>query len=79
MPPLSQHVRIALLNAQIAADEDRAPRSITGILLYGVLAVDDCNLTQVCVRTTWLKRKSDAGPLPSAPSREARRVLISRF
>ncbi|MDX6289162.1 MAG: hypothetical protein QOH42_961 [Blastocatellia bacterium] len=64
LPPLSQHVRIALLYAQKAADEDKSEAINNWHLLYGVLAVEDCDLAKVLRAHDLVKEKVRRGPSP---------------
>jgi hypothetical protein len=64
LPSLSQHVQAALINAQRAADEDKSQVINNWHLLYGVLAVEDCDLTKALNERGLVKEKVRRGPSP---------------
>jgi hypothetical protein len=64
LPSLSQHVSEALVNARDAADADKSELINNWQLLYGVLAVDDCDLTQKLNERGLVKEKVKRGPAP---------------
>lgn len=64
LPSLSQHVRAALTKAKNAADEDKSDAINNWHLLYGVLAVDDCDLTTALRERGLVKEKVRRGPSP---------------
>ena len=64
MPEISGHVKQALINAQKAADEDKSETINNWHLLYGILAVDDCDLTVTLRERGLFKEKVRRGPSP---------------
>ena len=61
LPPLSDHVRDALIAAQKAADEDASDTINSWHLLYGALAVEDCDLAMVLREKGLVKEKVRRG------------------
>ena len=64
LPSVSEHVQAALINAQKAADEDKSEAINNWHLLYGVLAVEDCNLALELGKRGLVKEKVRRGPSP---------------
>ncbi|MDX6498242.1 MAG: hypothetical protein QOG23_1502 [Blastocatellia bacterium] len=68
LPPLSRHLRAAVINAQKAADEDKSEAINNWHLLYGVLAVEDCDLALELAKRGLVKEKVRRGPSPERSS-----------
>ena len=72
LPALSDHVRAAFIKAQKAADEDESDAINSWHLLYGVLAVEDCDLTKTLRARGLVNEKVRRG---RAPDRTAARSV----
>ena len=80
MPSVSEHVVEALINARKAADEDKSEAINNWHLLYGVLAVDDCDLAITLSERGLVKEKVRRGPSPQrSDARGTARPNIAGF